>query len=201
MSGRESTGRLNVVGPALPAEFVTETAIEVVATAEGTPLRTPDAEMLAQLGSPVALQVHGPVPDARNWNEYPVPTIPVGSGELDVIAGPTPLTVSEKVCGPADPALFVAVTSNAYGPVAVGVPDRIPVDGLRLSPGGGCVEVQESGVEPDAANPNEYATPTVPPGSGLVLVIVGGIALVDTTRENVTGPVVPTEFVAVIAGA
>lgn len=57
--GTMTTGRENVVGPALPAVLVTVTAIEVVAAAVGVPVTRPLAEMLAHPGSPVADQLSG----------------------------------------------------------------------------------------------------------------------------------------------
>ena len=53
----------------LPAVLVAVTLIEVVASASGVPVSSPELDKLAQLGKPVALQVIPAVPVAANWKE------------------------------------------------------------------------------------------------------------------------------------
>jgi hypothetical protein len=151
ISGRAMTGRLKVVGPALPAELVTLTEMEVVATAVGVPVKSPPVLRLAQLGRPVALQVSGVVPVAANWNEYPVPTTPVGSGLVEVMVGATPAMVRLKEVGPADPMALVAVTARMLVPTTFGVPWSSPAL-LNVAHAGSPVALQLMGAVPVAAN-------------------------------------------------
>jgi hypothetical protein len=178
------------VGPALPATLVAVIAMVEIAMAFGVPVSIPPGLKLAQAGSPVADQVMGAVPFAAMLNEYGTPSAPFGSGEVEVIVGETEAATmgSEKLCAPEFPTALVAVTAMV---VVVGEPVGVPVKAppaLSEAHPGRPVAPQVIGVAPEAANWNEYGVPTVPAGSGLVLVMVGGARIV---RLKLVGPATP----------
>jgi len=189
------TVRLKSCGPSLPVPFVAVTWRVLTATAFGVPVSIPALESDAHPGSPVPLQVIGAEPPAANWNEYPVPNVPFGSGLVEVIVGATGgvTTVRLKLCGPSVPATFDAVTARIVVVLTFGVPVRRPLAD-RLAHAGSPVADHVTGLVPVAANWNEYGVPFVPPGSGLMLVITGGIPAI--VREKFVGPALPAEFVA-----
>lgn len=59
----------NAVGPALPAEFVAVTLMEVVPATVGVPDKSPPAENVNPAGTLVAAHVGIGLPEAANWNE------------------------------------------------------------------------------------------------------------------------------------
>jgi hypothetical protein len=68
----------------------------------------------------------------------------------------------------------VAVTLNGYSPPALGVPDRVPpLDRLRKE--GNPVPDQLMVASPVAPSERLYGPPTDPFGSGLLVVMVGGV--------------------------
>ncbi len=71
-----------------------------------------------------------------------------------------------------DPARLVAVIAKVLVAAALGVPVNSPVED-RLAQAGRPVPVQVIGVVPLATNWKEYPVPVVPPGKGLLDVIVG----------------------------
>lgn len=111
-------------------------------------------------------------------------------------AGP-PALVTEKDLGPALPAVFVAVTLNVLVAAIVGVPVREPAE-LRDSHPGKPVELHVIGAVPVAVKEYEYGIPIVAPGSGLALVIIGGLAELAMVNEKFWGPADPFALVAVI---
>ncbi len=102
--------------------------------------------------------------------------------------------VNAKVSGPSLPAALVAVILKELTAATDGVPVNNPPD-EREAQAGIPVPLQVIGVVPVAANWNEYATPTVPPGNGLKLVIVG--ATPGTVKLKSSGPSLPVPLVAV----
>lgn len=79
-----------------------------------------------------------------------------------------------KANGPCEPQPFVAVTLNANAPLPVGAPERIPpVERLRNA--GNPVADQVMDASPVAPNERPYALPADPFGSGLLVVMVGGV--------------------------
>lgn len=59
----------NAVGPALPAEFVAVTLMEVVPATVGVPDKRPLPENVKPAGTPVAIHAGAGLPEAVNWNE------------------------------------------------------------------------------------------------------------------------------------
>ncbi len=82
------------------------------------------------------------------------------------------LTVVKENALVFDPATFVAVIERLLVAAASGVPVKAPVE-LKLDHDGRLVPVQVIGTVPLAANWKEYGVPTVPPGRGLLEVMVG----------------------------
>ncbi len=88
------------------------------------------------------------------------------------------------------------MTESVLLAVVVGVPLKRPVLESVIPPGT-LVALHVIGVVPVAVNWYEYAMPTVPPGMGDTLLIVG--ATPGTVSEKFVGPACPVAFVAVIA--
>ena len=82
-------------------------------------------------------------------------------------------------------------------PIAFGVPANNPEDD-KVAHAGNPVAVQVIGAVPPAANWNEYATPIVPAGNGLVLVIVGATPEFTMVKEKLCGPPLPAALVTVM---
>lgn len=59
----------NAVVPALPAEFIAVTLIELVPASVGVPDKSPLPENVKPVGTPVAVHVGVGLPEAVNWNE------------------------------------------------------------------------------------------------------------------------------------
>ena len=127
-----------------------------------------------------------------------MPSVPLGNGLVVVIVGatPPPVTVMLKLCGPSLPVEFVAVTAIVVVVLTLGVPVRSPPLDKEAHPGRPVAD-QVIGAVPLAANWKEYGVPFVPPGNGLVVVIVGAIP--EIVRLKLVGPAEPTELVALTA--
>jgi hypothetical protein len=114
-------------------------------------------------------------PVAATVPEYAVPTVPPGRVVVVMESGVTAgAMVTEKVAE-AVPAVGVAESvtvtmTDDEVPAVVGVPVMAPVDESMLRPAGNPVADQVYGVVPPvAATVAEYAVPTVPPGSVVVV--------------------------------
>ncbi len=127
-----------------------------------------------------------------------MPLVPPGSGLVLVIVGTIPTMERLKFVGPAVPAVFVALTAIVVVAMAFGVPVNKPPE-ERLAHPGNPFALQVIGEVPFAANWKEYATPSVPDGSGLVVVIVGATLAAITVRLKLRGPLLPAALVAVTA--
>lgn len=104
-----------------------------------------------------------------------------GSG--DVLAA----MASAKGCETAWLAASVAVTVKLKLPLAVGVPESVPVAALRLSPAGRVpaeTECAYGGVPPDTTIVCEYTDPMLPSGS-VVVTICKGPAVVETNSAEI----------------
>ena len=105
--------------------------------------------------------------------------------------------VTETARGRLEPTTFDAVTENAKVPVAAGIPLSAPDEALRLNPPGRApLEVQVSGVEPVAENWWAYATPVLPAGGVLVLMV----GAVEAPQFDVLIAIVPAPSVTVAPG-
>jgi hypothetical protein len=94
------------------------------------------------------------------------------------------VTTRLNVAVTAAPALSVTCAVKVYGPTVVGVPLSAPAR-ESVSPGGSAPPVTDhvyGGLPPVAVKLCEYATPAVPPGSVVEVVIVGGA--VDSTASS-----------------
>ena len=160
-----------------------------VPAAVGTPLITPAADSVSQVGAPVTDHVYGGVPPvAAKLCEYEVPTAPFGRGDAVVIESGGGSTARTKDFVVICDALSRTWTVKFAVPSVVGVPEITPAaDNVR--PAGGVPDVTDhkyGGAPPLAAKLWEYSVPTVPFGSGDDVVIESGGMIV---RENpfVTG--------------
>src|SRR5258706_11135571 len=99
--------------------------------------------------------------------------MPPGSGDAVVIASGGGLIVILKLRLAVWDALSVTVAVKLKLPAVVGVPEIKP-SGESESPAGGEPDHRYGGVPPEAASDCEYGDPTVPSGSGDVVVIVSG---------------------------
>jgi len=140
---------------------------------------------------------------------YNAPTVPAGSGLAVVIVGAigAALMVRLKLFVDESPSFPVTRTVKLAVVAALGVPLTTPPL-LRLKPDGRLPDAMDQVygvVPPVAANPWLYATPTVPAGSGLAVVIVGavGAALIVRLKlfvdESPSFPVTRTVKLAVVA--
>ena len=148
---------------------------------EGVPLIWPEVpfKVRPEGSAPsVMLQVMGAEPDAVTVAEYGVPTLPAGSGLLLVIEGAAVTVILNWA--DALPAAFDAWSVNVNVPAEEGVPLIWPDVILSARPAGsapiGTLHVM--GAEPEAVTVAEYGVPTLPAGSGLLLVIEGAAVTV-----------------------
>src|SRR5439155_959465 len=150
-----------------------------VVAAVGVPLITPaDSDKPAGKVAGATDHVYGGVPPvAVNGCEYATATVPAGSGDAVVITsgGGAGLIVIDSgfdtVCEP----LSLTCTLKVAVVAAVGIPLITPADSDK--PAGkvaGATDHVYGGVPPVAVNVCEYATPTVPAGSGDAVVITSG---------------------------
>ena len=121
----------------------------------GVPLNTP---LLLKVNPPgkvpaLTVQLYGSVPpEAVSVCEYETPTVPVGNGELVVIANAAGLIVNAKLLVADLPALSASRTLKLKLPAFVGVPLKTPVL-LKPSPPGNVPELSDQvygDVPPDA---------------------------------------------------
>ncbi len=135
----------------LLAAFVAVTLM-VETPAVGVPVNNPPLDKLAQPGKPVALNVIGELPEARNWKEYAIAAVPPGSGLVLRNAGAVTaiMRVNVRVTLPTG---LVAVTLKLNVP-SPGPPVSNPV-GDRLMPAGIPEPVNVMTGEPEARNRNE----------------------------------------------
>lgn len=149
----------------------------------GVPVMAPlDGSRLRPSGSapPVTDHVYGAIPPAAETvPKYCNPTVGSPSALVSMTTGGGVPTVTDKsasaVCeGELE---SVAVMAKTDVPVVVGVPEIIPVDASRLSPGGRVPLVTDQlkgAVPPSAQRKPEYGTDTVPSGTA-----------VPTVREDI----------------
>ena len=115
--------------------------VKLAAVAEGgVPLNTPAALSISQDGRPVADHAYGVAPPlAAKVNEYAVPTVAAGSGDVVVIVT-CAATMIESALDAMAPALSVTeAVKEKVPPDPVGVPEIKPVE-LNVSPGGSAPE-------------------------------------------------------------
>src|SRR5579883_669570 len=138
----------------------------------GVPLITPAAPSESPPG--------GLPPVAPNCALYGVLTVPPASGEVEVIVSLGTMVIEKvalAVCGDAS----VALTPKLKLPAAVGVPLNWPLAASRLKPPGSAPLATDhftGGVAPEVPKENEYATPTMPLGSGEVEVMTNWLVMV-----------------------
>jgi hypothetical protein len=129
-----------------------------VPAAVGVPLSTPLAGFSVSPGGGVpalTTQLRGSVPpEAARVSEYAPPTVPVGSGEVVVIASAGLMVrVNARVAVAATLSVTWAVKVNV--PAAVSMPLSAPLAGFSVNPGGGApaLTTQLRGrVPPEAAS-------------------------------------------------
>jgi hypothetical protein len=130
----------------------------------------------------VMLHVYGAVPPtAPSMNEYAVPTMPAGSGDVDVIVSFATIMMLRFAVAVLLSA-SVTFTVKLELPAVVGVPDITPVLEFSDNPAGNVplLMLHVYGVTPPvAASVVVYATLTIPFGSVVVVIIsVDGILIV-----------------------
>ena len=165
--------------PVLFAASFTCTVNDTVPDVVGVPEITPvDATRLNPVGSVPALtlQLYGVVPPlACSVAEYAVPTAPPDNDVVATVGGcAAAATAILKAFVPVLFAASVTCTVNETVPDVVGVPEITPVDATRLNPVGSvpALTLQLYGVVPPlACSVAEYAVPTVPPGSDVVVTV------------------------------
>jgi hypothetical protein len=190
-----ATAILSAFVPVLFAASFTCTVNDTVPAVVGVPEIAPvDATRLNPVGSvpAVTLQLYGVVPPlACSASEYAVPTVPPGSDVVATVGGcAAAATAILNVFVPVLFAASVTCTVNDTVPAVVGVPEIAPVDATRLSPVGNipAVTLHLYGVVPPlACSVVEYAVPTAPPGSDVV-VTVGDCAAAPTVMLNTFVP-------------
>jgi hypothetical protein len=163
---------------ALPMELVAFTVKVDVPAVVGVPEISPvDARDKPAGNEPLSrLHVMVPVPVARSFAVYAVPTVPPINDALVVITG-------EPGAGPAgsifmdnsfvsSPLSFSAFTVKVYVPAVVGIPAIMPVSLERVKPNGiePLSRLHVMGLSPFAASVWLYADPTVPPGNDPVVI-------------------------------
>ncbi len=124
-----------------------------------------------------------------------VPTVPAAVSGLFVMIGATPAaaTVIVSVALPV-PVLFVAPSSTAVVPTAVGEPLMTPVAGAMLRPAGSGLAEKLVG-DPDAVIVKLNGVPTVPGRVSGLFVMIGATPAAATVMVSVALPV-PLLFVA-----
>ncbi len=111
--------------------------------------------------------------------------------------GAAPVTIREKVVGPALPAVLVAVIERGLVAAKLGVPVSRPADEKEAQVGKP-VPLQVMGVVPVAVNWKLYGLPISPAGNGLLELIVGGtVAGGAMASVKESGPSLPVALVAV----
>lgn len=171
------------------AESVTRTVNDEVPDAAGVPEIVPlDASVRPAGNVPVAIaHVYGGVPPvAARVAEYAAPTVPGGRVAVVTVGGPLMAIESDAVAVCPTPSVTRAVKLDVPG--AVGVPEIVPVED-RLNPGGNVplATAHVYGVVPPvAAKLAEYAVPTVPPGSEVVVIDTAGLIVMLNWRESVS---------------
>jgi hypothetical protein len=176
MASAGFTAKVKLPCAVLLNESVTVTEKETDVVPEGgVPDRNPAILNVSQDGNPVATQVYPlPLPpDAVKFAEYSVPTVPAGSGDV-LLMVTAAFTGSVKLPCPVLLNESVTVTEKETDVVpAGGVPDRNPAM-VNVSQDGNPVatHVYPVPLPPDAVKFAEYSVPTVPAGSGDVLLMV-----------------------------
>ena len=184
--GAAATAMLNALVPVLFAASVTCTVNDVVPAVVGVPEITPvAATRLNPAGSVPALtlQLYGVVPPlACSVAEYAVPAVPPGKDVVVTKGGCAVVatTILSAFVAMLFPASLTCIVKDAV-PAVVGVPLICPVELFSVRPAGKEPEMiaQVYGVVPAlACSVVEYAVPTVPPGSDVVVTIGGCAATV-----------------------
>jgi hypothetical protein len=177
----------------VPTLSVTVAATVKLPGAVGVPESTPAADAVTPAGNPPTVQVYGGTPPAADSvADTGVPTVPAESEAVMVrVAG---VTASVRLAEAVVPFASVTVTPTVELPAAVGVPLIAPAAEAD-NPAGKPLTAQAYGCTPPAAaRLAEYAVPTVPLESDVVVTVSGAGV---TASARLAEAVAPFESVTV----
>jgi len=119
-------------------------------------------------------------PVAARVAEYAVPTVPPGREVVVIESGRPEITTIDRLAVAVIGGLWESVTATVKlkVPTVVGVPKMTPVEALRVSPGGSeptDTDQVSGGFTLNAVRVAEYAVPTWPPGTEVVVIANGRV--------------------------